>query len=199
MMNLWWWFNMFIKQILILVVEQSCLELPSAEDLALHLPVDLGGGYVMALCTLSLVHVMLLIFWHCCIGKLVEIGFFFFFLAECVFFIYCCFIVPRAFCHYEWIAAWVDGWQEIEKLCLCQHLQKFRKDRPMQEIYHHLLRDDLGIDHATIEDCGDIGSTCWHWRGNTDSNAVRFIGADAVPVQAGLWRLWWGSTSTSPW
>lgn len=91
---------------------------------------------------------MLLIFWHCCIGRLVEIGLFF--LAEFIFCVYCYFIVPRAFWHHGRIAAWVDGWQEVEKLCLCRRLQKIRKDRVMREIHHHLLRDDLRIDHAMI-------------------------------------------------
>lgn len=57
---------MFIKQILIWVMEQSNLELHQLRTwhYIYKWPnvVGLGGGYVMVLCTLSLVHVMLLIF-----------------------------------------------------------------------------------------------------------------------------------------
>lgn len=58
----------------------------------------------------------------------------------------------------------------------------------MGKIYHHLLRDDLGIDHAMINSrtmgilapCAGTDLEIW------TQMLSRFTGADAVPVQAGL-------------
>lgn len=92
---------------------------------------------------------MLLIFWCCCIEKLVERGYF---LAEFILFIYWYFIVSRAFCHHGWIRVWVVGWQEIEEALLMAASSKFRKDR-LLEIYTTTWSRNRSC-HSKPKNCG---------------------------------------------
>lgn len=145
-----------------------------------------------------LVHVMLLTFWHSCIGKLVEIGLVF----SWMYFLYLLlFHSPQSILSL-WVKSSVSRWMTRNRGTLLMPASSETQKRQTDAGNVPPLAKRWSRNrscHSKLEDCGDIGSSCWHWPRNMDSNIAKCTGADAAPVQAGLWRLWWGSTSTSPW
>lgn len=132
-----------------------------------------GRGCALALCTTSLVHVMLLTFWHCWSGKLVDVG---------VLFSWMCFLYVLLFHSPQsilslWVNSSMSRWmtRNTETLLMAAS-SGIPKRQPIVGSIPPLAKrwSQNRSCHDKLEDCGDfcrtycgdIGSTCRHGPGN---------------------------------